>query len=156
MSWFKSLMRKLASFQRLSCLDKLIVVQAAALLPGVWVALGTLGLQRSAALLRWISPRRSEPEDASVAEALRIAKLIGMAARNTPAPNNCLRRSLVLWFLLRQRGIVAELMIGARKSDGEFQAHAWVQLAGTVLNDTQDVAARFPPFPDLSRVISPS
>ena len=41
----------------------------------------------------------------------------------------------MLWWLLRRRGIAAELRIGARKEFERFEAHAWVEVDSAVLND---------------------
>ena len=49
------------------------------------------------------------------------------AARNLFFHTNCLEQSLVLWWLLRRRGIAADLRIGARKDSDRFEAHAWVE-----------------------------
>ena len=45
----------------------------------------------------------------------------------------CLQRSAVTTCLLRLRGIPAELVIGVRELP--FMAHAWVEVAGEVVND---------------------
>jgi prolyl oligopeptidase len=45
----------------------------------------------------------------------------------------CLQRSAATTMLLRRYGFAAELVIGARILP--FKAHAWVELAGVVLND---------------------
>ncbi len=49
----------------------------------------------------------------------------------------CLQRSIVLTSLLRDSGIRAQLVIGSRPTP--FQAHAWVEVEGTVVNDNIDV-----------------
>lgn len=45
----------------------------------------------------------------------------------------CLQRSAATVCLLRRYGIHAELVIGARQMP--FKAHAWVEVAGKVVND---------------------
>lgn len=59
---------------------------------------------------------------------------------------NCLDRSLTLWALLRRRGIHAGLQLGARKDQECFDAHAWIELDGVVLNDSDDVRQRYAEF----------
>jgi len=49
----------------------------------------------------------------------------------------CLQRSAAGALLLRRAGYPAELVIGCRKIP--FQAHAWVEVAGTVVNDNAAV-----------------
>ncbi len=58
----------------------------------------------------------------------------------------CLPRSLTLWWLLGCQGISTELRLGARQVAGQFEAHAWVEYQGAVLNDTEDVQQRFATF----------
>lgn len=53
----------------------------------------------------------------------------------------CLQRSATTACLLRLRGIPAQLVIGARRMP--FGAHAWVELAGKVVNDSPVVRKRF-------------
>jgi hypothetical protein len=60
---------------------------------------------------------------------------------------------LTLWWLLRRRGIDGELRIGVRKVAGQFQAHAWLEYCGAVLNDRADVSQRFASF---GRSIAPA
>jgi hypothetical protein len=49
----------------------------------------------------------------------------------------CLQRSVVIARLLRQRGVAAELVIGAHLMP--FKSHAWVEVNGRVVNDSQNV-----------------
>jgi Transglutaminase-like superfamily len=49
--------------------------------------------------------------------------------------------------LLRRRGIATNVRIGARGNrQGEFQAHAWLEWNGEVLNDVADVSTQYRPF----------
>ncbi|WP_198032901.1 lasso peptide biosynthesis B2 protein [Mesorhizobium sp. L48C026A00] len=79
-------------------------------------------------------------------QAQETARLVSIAAYRGSYSGNCLKRSMTLWFLLRRQGIEAELRIGTRKADGKFEAHAWVEYRGKVLNDTVDVGERFAAF----------
>jgi hypothetical protein len=72
--------------------------------------------------------------------------MVSVASRYSPAWTNCLRQSLVLWYLLRRQGIASELHLGVRREAGEFQAHAWVEFGGLTLNDGQDVRRRYAAF----------
>ncbi len=47
----------------------------------------------------------------------------------------CLQRSAVSTWLLRGCGITAELVIGYRPTP--FESHAWVEVAGHIVNDRQ-------------------
>jgi hypothetical protein len=49
-------------------------------------------------------------------------------------PIHCLQRSIVIARLMRDRGIPAEVVIGYRPVP--FFSHAWVEIAGRVVNDS--------------------
>jgi hypothetical protein len=48
--------------------------------------------------------------------------------------------------LLGRHGIETDLRIGVRRALGQFEAHAWVELDGIALNDSNDVGQRYSPF----------
>ena len=66
--------------------------------------------------------------------------------RNGPWRPNCLERSLALWWLLQLNALDGELYIGGRKSQGRFEAHAWVEWNGQVLNDSTDAHKHYARF----------
>jgi hypothetical protein len=72
--------------------------------------------------------------------------MVKVATRYNLPWANCLKKSLVLWWLLRRQGIEGDLQIGVRHEQDKFEAHAWVEYEGVVLNDTQDVRSRFAMF----------
>lgn len=47
----------------------------------------------------------------------------------------CLQRSAVATWFLRRHGVAAELVIGYRPVP--FESHAWVEVAGVIVNDRQ-------------------
>ncbi|ESA35189.1 microcin j25-processing protein mcjb [Leptolyngbya sp. Heron Island J] len=59
---------------------------------------------------------------------------------------NCLKKSLVLWSLLRAQGIDGQLRIGVRQDTQKFEAHAWVEWQDFILGDRQDVRKQFAMF----------
>lgn len=122
------------------------LLRAAILLPLVALGRRALRFRRLQSLVARALPLRKcphSPPDPRVAEP--IARAVSIAARHGLVRANCLERSLVLWGLLRRAGLAATLQLGARRVDGRFEAHAWVDLDGTVLNDADDVAGRFAP-----------
>ncbi|HEV2299762.1 MAG TPA: lasso peptide biosynthesis B2 protein [Candidatus Acidoferrales bacterium] len=94
------------------------------------------------------------PNTTQINEARAEARMIEAASRHGIARGNCLSRSVALWWLLRRKGINAELRIGARRAGEGLEAHAWVELGGTILNDEDDVRESFAIFegPLASRV----
>jgi hypothetical protein len=53
---------------------------------------------------------------------------------------------MTLWWMLRRDGVDGELHIGARKQGEKFEAHAWVELDGQVLNDGVEVHQHYARF----------
>jgi hypothetical protein len=88
----------------------------------------------------------SLPADAQREPALRAVRAVRSVELHGPTKPNCLERSMTLWWLLRRDGIEGELHIGARKQDGRFEAHAWVELGGKVLNDDVEVHQHYARF----------
>jgi hypothetical protein len=141
---------------RLSAAERLVLAQALTLLPLTALALRVLGFRRWQATLARLAPAGDTPagKDEMLAQRGRaIARLVEAAARRGPYRATCLPRSLTLWWLLRRQGIDAELRIGVRKDAGPFEAHAWVEWRGRVLNDADSVRARYAAF---DRAIGPA
>jgi hypothetical protein len=126
----------------LSWAERLLLLQSLLLIPAISILLRVLGFQRSLSVLDRLSrrrcralPSRSEPVDAKA-----ICRLVGTAARHGLCEATCLRQALVVWFLLRRRGMPAELRIGVRKNAERLDAHAWVESNGGVLDVTRGLA----------------
>jgi len=127
-----------------------LILEAAVALVATWVGLRVVGFRRWKVVLGWFAPERVRcvrTADSAVLGAGRaIARFQNAAARHLFLPTNCLERSLVLCWLLERRGIGARLRIGARKQEGRFEAHAWVEVDGTVLNEAAEPHLHFAPF----------
>jgi len=128
---------KLRRFLRLSRDEQCLFVQAFVLFPLTRAALKCGAFKAWKAFLeRWtarICHVQSTPDELSAAK--RLTAIIDTAERYTHLQWSCLERSLVLWCLLRNRSLAVTLHLGARKVDGQFEAHAWVEYFGIVLND---------------------
>ena len=144
------MIKRCRRFQRLSAFERGIVLEAAGGLLATWAGLRLIGFRRWERVLAVFAPPASAtgfPQVKSVEEpALLIARMEDAAARNLFLHTNCLEQSLVLWWLLRRRGIEAVLRIGGRKDSQRFEAHAWVEVDSEVLNDTSDQHRHFVPF----------
>jgi hypothetical protein len=137
-------------FWQLSGYERGVALEAAGGLLATWVGLRLGGFRRWKNVLAWLAPSPNTAAgqlDASQREAAEtIARMTAAAARNFFFDTSCLERSLVLWWLLRRRGIAAELRIGARKEFERFEAHAWVEVDSAVLNDASAEHQHFVPF----------
>jgi hypothetical protein len=140
----------LQRFRRLSGNERWLLVQSVALLPVTAVALRLVGFRRWQAALSRLAPRGeagtvSCPE-ACIPHVKIVARMVRVASRYSLWRTSCLEQSLVLWSLLLRRGFPADLRIGVRKAADSLKAHAWVQVGGVILNDTQDVHEHYMPF----------
>jgi len=82
-------------------------------------------------------------QETAAAMAHTVARMVDMASRNSLGQPTCLHRSLVVWWLLRRRGLESELRFGVRKRGEVFEAHAWVEHAGGVVNDQPMTAEEY-------------
>lgn len=79
-----------------------------------------------------------------LAAAERTADLFKTVLPWVPFQGDCLYRSLVLRTLLAQEAIAATLVIGVQT--WPFEAHAWLQAADVVLDDSFDHVSGFTPL----------
>jgi Transglutaminase-like superfamily len=144
---FKSLFRKARIWRLLTEEERSLLMQAIIFLPLVAFSLQLWGMQRTQqALSRLSNSGIYRTSDVLLIQIQKTSRLVEIAANYIPVWGNCLKKSLVLWFLLRRQGIVSELLIGARRLEGEFQAHAWIEYQGIVINDTPHVRQSFAIF----------
>ena len=136
------------TFSRLTRREQRLVLEAITGLTATWVGLRLLGFRRWRSLLLWTVPRNTEipTENDSHSTVAGVLRMKEAAARNLFVTTNCLEQSLVLWWLLRRRGIAADLRIGARKAGQRFEAHAWVEFCGMALNSGGADHLHFAPF----------
>jgi Transglutaminase-like superfamily len=135
-------------FWRLSGFERGIVVETFAALAVTWLGLRLAGFGRWKSVLTRFAPalREESLAPAMIETARIISRMEASAAQNLFFRPNCLEKSMVLWWLLLGRGIPAELRFGARKEGKRFEAHAWVECGGTVLNEPQGTHLHFAPF----------
>jgi hypothetical protein len=129
-----------------------------------WLLLGLIGgLPTMSALLRifgfvrtrrWLerislnaAPHAADSDDLRIAQ--RLTRLANIAGRRGAITATCLRQSLLVYWLLRRRGLAPELKIGVRKEHANFDAHAWVELQGVALGQS---TLAHSPFPDRDRI----
>ena len=107
-------MRKLAKARELSHGEWLLLLQSSVFLPAVRCGLKLLPFKTVMALF-------AGKQSLEVASCHHFLK------------PTCLEKALLLIRILRQRGLEADLRIGTAKTDGRFEAHAWVEHRGQVL-----------------------
>ena len=130
--------------------ERALIFRAIALLPLTEIGLRWFGFRRWKELVeRFSLPSRGPqtlPLELQREMAGRAARALRSVELHGPATPNCLERSMTLWWLLRRDGVEGELHIGARKEGAKFQAHAWVELGGKVLNDSAEVHGHYARF----------
>ena len=107
---------------------------------------------------RWTTPGRfmhvaalddasrdtAAPDPATRALSERVALAVERAAENGPVRATCLERAIALDRLLRHHGISrGRIRVGVRWEDGQFLAHAWVEMGDLILADTADRVQAF-------------
>ena len=83
----------------------------------------------------------AEPHTTDRETCRRVSVTVDRAQMYYPKKAMCLQHSAVLTCLLRRRGVPAEMILAAQNFPA--QAHAWVEVAGTVVNGSQSVRTRY-------------
>jgi hypothetical protein len=137
--------RRWRRFRALSRAERRLLLEVWVLLGGISVVLALTDYPRTRRALEGLMPRTvitRTPAAEDLDYAMRIGSLARIAGRHLPLNASCLRQSLLVWWLLRRRGLAPVLRIGVNKDQG-FAAHAWVELDHRPVNDAADVAERF-------------
>jgi Transglutaminase-like superfamily len=141
--------RKISKFLALSRTERWLFAQSLFLLPVTAAALHLSSFKRISAALARLSPAvadETQDEKTALAQARTTARMVTLAARHGFFNSTCLHRALILWWLLRRRGISSDLRIGVRTETGEFEAHAWVEYRGDPLGDEPNIGERYVAF----------
>lgn len=142
-----SIKHKLRSARILSSRDWWTLIQAWALLPLVDLGLRVIPFHR---IKERVAPA-SQPSDgpgqaADNQEIEHTWRMVDIASRYHLRPMTCLRRSLVLQWLLNRRGIPATLRFGVRKEEGQLHAHAWLEHQDVPIGEPPGITERYAPL----------
>ena len=101
-------------------------------------------------LQKILTPKLPAVEESNLLETLPtiqyLQRWVGTAARNHLYPMTCLRRALVLQWLLARQGIAVNLRFGVRKEAGTLNAHAWLEHRGRPIGEPQRIARHYAPL----------
>jgi hypothetical protein len=149
-------MTKWGKLRYLSFIDLGMILSSLIWLPLIDLLLKLFGYRRVLHFIENATPVHIEPSISVEVrrQAKSIARMVAIAARHGFHRATCLRKSLlVLWFL-RRHGMVGQIWFGVRLVNGTWEAHAWVEWKGIIINDEADVRERFKPlengFPDIT------
>jgi hypothetical protein len=139
---WKSLKSKLIIAKQLSLRDWLKLVEAWWVLFGFYLALRWLSFDRLKTLIHPSSSEKADPARDLVA-AQQLYKLVYLASRLHLLSMTCLPRAFAIRWMLGRRNIPAQLRIGIRKSETGILAHAWVDVEGEAIGESEDIPERF-------------
>jgi|WetSurSiteA1Bulk_404760.scaffolds.fasta_scaffold68903_2 hypothetical protein len=146
----RSPVRHIRKYLQLSPAERKTLLCALWMLRLIAWALRLLGFERCQAILIRLASlriaRSSGPIERDLAQARIAARMIGIASGIGYCRVRCLPQSLVLWWMMQRQGICVDVFFGVRKDEHGVNAHAWVELAGVVLNDGQGVHDHFAAF----------
>ncbi len=136
----------LGKWRRLSRDERRTFMLALVMVPAMHVIVRVIGFNQLQQRIANTAPPAGHASG-DTARSLRTCVVsINRVKRFSILRGNCLSQSFALIWLLRRRGIDPTLRLGARLTESKFDAHAWVEYDGRVLNDTQDVHTRFTPL----------
>lgn len=131
-------MSRLRKFLDLPHSDRGMLLTALGELPLVAAGIYVLGFKRLRTFLAGFNAPSLRGSELHRADSERVARAVRMAARHGLVRGTCLTRSLLLWHMLRRRGIPAEIRFGVRAARSGMEAHAWVEQQGRSLDDAFD------------------
>lgn len=150
MERLKSSAKHIHKYLQLSPVERKLFLRAFWMLPLIAWALRLLGFDRCRAILiRQASLHKmksSETLERDLVQARLAAKMISIAAALGLCRARCLQQSLALWWMMQKEGISTDVFFGVWKDEFGLGAHAWVELAGVVLNESQDVRDKYVAF----------
>jgi hypothetical protein len=110
-------------------------------------SLHLFGMKRAIRLARRLAGTRTTDVAAAQTLMVETGGRIAYVAAFYPRRALCLEQSLVLFVLLRRRGVPVDLRIGVQPSP--FLAHAWVEWNGRPINESEEFVSKLAPFPSL-------
>jgi hypothetical protein len=122
------------------------VLQCGVLILALKISLRIWGYSK---VIGWLSRRlREVPATEWLdADAVRTAeRAVATAGALYPGRALCLEQSLVLHYLLRRAGVASRYCHGVAARP--FEAHAWIEYRGQVINDVAEHTRRFAKLPD--------
>lgn len=141
------MMNRIKQLSALTPLQWWIILVALFTLPMIALSLKLSGFKQTKNRMSQIIPRNKSDGSAkehNLSHAKLISHAVSIAGNHGLFKANCLKQSLLLWWLLARRGIATELKLGAQKLPQKtFNAHAWVEYKGEALGNSSDFQHQF-------------
>jgi transglutaminase superfamily protein len=140
------IVENLRRFSRLSGEDKKVVAGAICGAIATRIGLRVLGCRPWKEFLRPSLEQHEHtktpfPSMLKLDRARRIAHLQLASEHCLFFRPTCLEHSVVLQRLLAKEGIEGRFRLGARKDNGDFKAHAWIEVGETIVDNFNDSEA---------------
>lgn len=118
--------------------------RCAGVVVAVKLALVVWGFPRTLRAIEWSvrGSRRSGAPSAAMLDS--VARGVVTAAVFCPGRVECLEQSLALYWILRRRGVPADLVFGVQTMP--FGAHAWVEYRGEPINEERERLRQYAVF----------
>ena len=134
---------RLRQLTALSLLQWWIILVALFTLPMIALSLKLSGFKQTKNRMSRFIPTSMDnisAREQDLSRAKLISRAVAIAGNHGIYHANCLKQSLLLWWLLARHGIPTELKLGTQKLPQEtFSAHAWVEYNGKALDDFSDL-----------------
>jgi len=138
--------KRFNQLKTLSLLEWQLLVTSAILLPLTALGLHLFGLKRTQQFMKYFTPaapKTSPRKEEELRYGQMVARMASIAANHSIYRANCLKKSLVICWLLQRHGITADLRIGVKNEDRVLNAHSWVEIDGNVLIDDEHTLQNF-------------
>ena len=116
-----------------------LMLNAMFLLPVVTLMLTIFGFKRCQQLMGHFMLTESihvKSRDSQEERIRIIYRMVNIVMKHGTYSENCLKHSLILWWLLAKNGIESEIIFGVEDDlDKKFSAHAWIRCNGKDLFD---------------------
>ena len=110
------------------------------------IALRVLGFARSYRIAQYLGGDAiSDVDDTVIRDTLHN---VIVATALYPGRSKCLEQTVASYVLLRRRGADVKMRLGVQPYP--FFAHAWLEMNGQPLTESNEVVARFALLPDLA------
>ena len=149
---WKSFKAKARGVRQLTFPEWLMLVEAWWVLLGFYLVLSRVSYERlNSATSKTANENARASSDLDAAQ--RLSQLVGIAARLHLLPMTCLVKAFTLKWKLGRLGIPAELCIGANKTSSRIHAHAWVEIMGQAVGESEANIGTFKVFKPSERSI---
>lgn len=139
------MINKIKKFGNLQIKQKLIVIESSAILFIIKLLIKIVGLNRTYKMLR-ILPSLPAKKKISTVYIENLWRLVFATSKTLPFKTKCIEESITLWIILKTRGIKSHLKIGVNKKSSEFCAHAWIEVDGKPVGNSEDIYNNFSEF----------